>query len=98
MVTGSYMSKTLHGRFIRINGHFGYSVRIKYVMHCITAFLIMGFAGICRAQTFTTEHDTVCALLNSGGAVYDDLTNLTTADIPVKWKVVACDFPQDWQD
>ncbi|OJW82104.1 MAG: hypothetical protein BGO69_16025 [Bacteroidetes bacterium 46-16] len=51
-----------------------------------------------KAQTFTTEADTVFITTTNGGTYHNDITNSGSIDIDIKWKVTSFNLPQSWQD
>jgi Secretion system C-terminal sorting domain len=49
-----------------------------------------------NAQTFSVAHDTVYQTVNGSAVVKDNITNLTSGNLNMKWKVLRSDFPADW--
>jgi hypothetical protein len=71
-------------------------MRKIYVLLC--GILFMANSVYVKAQSFTVQHDTVrynYAGIN-GQSVFDLISNTTSADIKLSWKVIATDFPADW--
>lgn len=63
-----------------------------------TLLIALVFAGLnySVAQTFTVPSDTVYATIVTSSIVHDDITNITTAPMKLRWQVVATSFPADW--
>lgn len=60
--------------------------------------IVLLFAGLkySAAQTFTVPSDTVYATIVTSSIVHDDITNITTVPMKLKWQVVGTNFPADW--
>lgn len=61
---------------------------------------LFGFIGLCtpivNGQTFTPAADTVNAFVGGVGVIHDDLTNITSSPLSLRWHVIATNFPADW--
>lgn len=65
----------------------------------LIVFLQLVVFASARAQTFTVAHDTVYvpAFTTAPAATpRNDIKNITTGNLTIKWHVVATDFPADW--
>lgn len=73
---------------------------MKIVFSTLIAMVFAIGFGSARvsAQSFTTPHDTITAVVNAEGKYYNKITNTTANPISIKWKIVADDFPTDWRD
>ena len=70
----------------------------KYLLSIGFVGLVLSSANV-SAQSFTTEvtTDTLkVAILHPNMDVYNKITNTTSSNIKVDWKVVASDFPASW--
>ncbi|MBL7717478.1 MAG: T9SS type A sorting domain-containing protein [Flavipsychrobacter sp.] len=48
------------------------------------------------AQSFITQKDTAYATVMGTASVYNKITNITSSDVTIEWKVIDHDFPADW--
>lgn len=62
----------------------------------LTIILCALLPKLASGQTFSTQYDTVYASVSGASTVYDYLTNNQPDSIAITWKVIACDFPNDW--
>ena len=67
--------------------------KILLIISCLTGLL---FSNAMIAQTFTTTADTINITVASHGAFHNDITNLTTKRINIRWSMISNDFPSDW--
>ena len=66
----------------------------KAILYFLCAFGLMAPA-IINAQTFTVQHDTVYQTYAPGN-INDFITNISSSNIYIKWRVTDCDFAADW--
>jgi Secretion system C-terminal sorting domain len=70
---------------------------MKKILLTFLSFLSLLSTQVVKSQTFTVPHDTVIVPAFSTFATpHDDITNITSSNITMKWHVVASDWPADW--
>lgn len=71
---------------------------MKKFLYSILSLCLLGFGYSADAQSFTTEHDTVTLTVYKSLEAHNNITNTTSADIKIDWKVKDTDFPTPWKD
>jgi hypothetical protein len=62
----------------------------------ISGFGLAAFSSM--AQSFTIPKDTINYTVYGEAKLYNNITNVSSSAIQVKWKVVNHNFPTDWQN
>jgi len=72
---------------------------MRYLYILLASFWVLLSAQKASAQSFSVAHDTVWIGASYGAAVFrDSVTNSTASTLDLQWKVVATNFPADWQN
>jgi hypothetical protein len=71
---------------------------MKKILLFITGCIGLLSPVFVKAQSFTTNTDTVWANVGGIATVHNDITNTTSNNLTVNWRVVATNWPADWLD
>jgi Secretion system C-terminal sorting domain len=71
---------------------------MKKLFTFITGILLLYSTGNLSAQSFTVAHDTVRISDPSGLTLVPDDITPTSGSVSLRWQVVACNFPADWNN
>ncbi len=71
---------------------------IKMRKTILSLLLLTGLFSTYKAnsQTFSVPTDTVYATVAGTASITNNITNLTSGSLTIKWKVIATNFPADW--